>query len=94
MDEEVQMWKLGCFLGYNALALYSMNKYVRNFVATRKAAAIKTSLSAPQIRRKYGFDKVMKKGSIYGLMMGGLYISGLMLVGYYTLSVQTYKKYC
>ncbi len=36
MSEEVKMWKFGCFLGYNALALYSMNKYVRHFITSRR----------------------------------------------------------
>ena len=35
-----------------------------------------------KIKRKYGFDKVLKKGSLYGLLMGGLYIGGLIAVGY------------
>lgn len=93
MNQEGQLWKIGLFLGYNALALYSMNRYVRHFVISRRKST-KTKLSKTQIKKRFGFDKVLKKGSVYGLMMGGLYISGLLLIGYYVLPLSTFRKYC
>lgn len=91
--EELPLWKLGLFLAYNALALTSMNLYVRRFVISRRPK-IKKPIPLQKIKEEYTFGNAMKKGSIYGLGMGGLYISGLLLIGHSLIPLSTFKKYC
>lgn len=37
---------------------------------------------------------IVKKGSGYGILLGGIYIVGLLAVGSATLPISTFKKYC
>ena len=94
MSEELPYWKLGCFLAYNALALTSMNLYVRRFVMSRKKSPVKQQKSMQTIKRQYSFGNALKKGSMYGVMMGGLYIGGLSLLVNNLMPLSAFKKLC
>ena len=67
-----------------------MTIFVRNYLKSNKK---KTDLPLSKIKKIYGIGNLMKKGSYYGLMMSGIYIGGLILIGYYCIPINVLNKY-
>jgi hypothetical protein len=55
---------------------------------TKKIGHIKTP------KQQLSLFHVIKKGSAIGGMIGGAYMIGFLIVGYYTMPIPVFKKYC
>lgn len=89
--QEVSLAKLGGFLAYNFLALSGLlgfsSWYIRSYMSNRRGIK-----NLP--KEKLTLFHVVKKGSIIGSMIGGAYIAGFLIVGYYMMPISVFKKYC
>lgn len=90
-SSEVSVSKLAAFLGFNCAALGGLFGFSRWFVKSRW---IKKGEKGRMKKSELTLTNLFKKGSIVGTAIGSVYIVSALIVGYYTLPVSVFKKYC
>ena len=89
--EEISYLKLGGFLAYNVVALVCLKRFAGRFIK-------KNWLKRDEPRRMSAKDltliNIFSKGTQYGVLLGGIYLTGFLAAGYYLLPLSTFRKYC
>lgn len=89
-SEHVSLKKFGAFAAYNFVALSGLlgaAAYYVNSTRLKKGEPRKLKLKDLTIAN------IMKKGTKIGVLLGGLYIGGFLVVGHYMMPLEVFKKY-
>lgn len=90
-SEEISVSKLGGFLAYNFFALSGLLGFTSWYI---KSHWVKKGQKGRLSNKELTLVNIIKKGSAVGALIGGVYMAGFLVVGYYTMSIPVFKKYC
>jgi len=78
-------------MAFNFLALTGLLGFTSWYI---KSHWKKTPGQPKLTKDQLSLFNVIKKGSVVGSLVGGAYVVGFVIVGYYTMPIPVFKKYC